>query len=261
MSQASWTPSLARTVAIVPLQPLRGVRPAQPRLAWPSKASAELLDFSLDLSGWMIDAGDSVAEATVTVLPTGGATDLGIFWDTPAGQMVVLAASGGTAGTCYQVSIEVTTAIGRTGFWLVALPVDLRSPSQAPAAATNPPAVTVDGEGHIVMTPAAWPTFDTGISGATWISAGWLMSSGGPTPSAGALDFQFANLPQSDPLIAGRLWSPGGKVVISAGPLPAVTDQDRYFAGLPTADPLVLNAPWSAGGYLTFSAGPAPASS
>ncbi len=255
----TWSPSAARTLAIAPLQPLRGVRPAQPRLVWPAKASVELLDFSLDLSGWMADAGDSVADATVEVTPAGGETDLGIVWDTAAGQVVVLAAAGGTAGTCYQVSIAVTTVIGRTGFWLVALPVDRRSPSVAAPAALDAPPVVVDGQGNLVLSSDGLPTFDPGLPGASWLNGGILSTSAGASPVIGRLDFSNANLPTVDPGIPGRRWNNGGAVAVSAGPVgpqqPA-TAADVQLAGLPTSDPLVQGTPWLDGGEVAFSAGP-----
>lgn len=255
----TWSPSPARTVAIVPPRPLRGVRVAQLLPAWPSKASAEQLDFTLDLSCWMADAEDCLAAAQVAVLPAGAPCNLGIIWSTAAGQAVVLLAAGGVAGTVYQVAITVTTSIGRTGYWLVLLPVDQRSPSTAPPAAIQAPAVVVDGQGNLVLSPDGLPKFDPGVRGASWLNGGILSTSSGSGAAAGRLDFSNANLPTEDPGRIGQRWNNGGAVAVSTGltgtPQPA-TPADAQLAVLPTSDPLVQGAPWLDGGEIAFSAGP-----
>lgn len=148
-----WTASASRTVLVQPPQPLRGVRPVALPLAWPGKAAVETLDFTLDLSAAMADAADSICSVSASVTPAEVSTDLGIVWIEILTQGVVLTTAGGTAGTTYEIGLTVRTAAGRTAFFLVDLPIDLRSPSAVPAAPIFPPNAALLPGGVIIQDP------------------------------------------------------------------------------------------------------------
>ena len=127
------TPSPARTVhvGLTAGTANHGVRVAAMPLSWPDKAAIETLDYSLDLSAWLGDAGaDTIAGSVIcAAAPTGTASDLVLVVaaTTPAG-LATLLISGGQAELDYLVSFLVTTAAGRTALFEVSLRITDAAP-------------------------------------------------------------------------------------------------------------------------------------
>ncbi len=129
MSPPLLVPSVARTVAVVTPSGayLRGTRAGSSQLFWPDKASAECLDFSLDLTAWLLDAGsDSIAGNVVCAAsPVGTASDLILSATTTVSTgLATLFISGGQPEVEYCISFLVNTAGGRTALFDVALRIN-----------------------------------------------------------------------------------------------------------------------------------------
>ena len=120
----TWTPSLERTVAAPAGGPLpAGLSYVQAPLSWPPKASVEDLDYTLGLTAWLADAGDTAASFTIAIAPSGSAGDLAVAWqEVLAGNATVLL-TGGRPGVDYVVSVEITTTAGRVALFDVGLPM------------------------------------------------------------------------------------------------------------------------------------------
>ncbi|HVB67995.1 MAG TPA: hypothetical protein VNE67_09090 [Acetobacteraceae bacterium] len=130
------TQSAARTVLVLyPAgEPLRGVRAVPPPVLWPRKASADVLDFGLDLTGWLADCADALAGAAVSISPSGGADDLAAAAPAISGSRVLMTFAGGVPGTSYRIAVAIGTAAGRSLTLSGTVPVDLDSAATAPPA-------------------------------------------------------------------------------------------------------------------------------
>jgi len=114
--------SLSRTI-IVPL-----VMPARSTLRFPNKDPNETLDFSLDMTNYVSETGDSVTSFSTNVTsattPALVAADQAISSDTPA--LLTAVISGGLIANDYPVIFAITMASGlvivRT-VWLAVLPI------------------------------------------------------------------------------------------------------------------------------------------
>jgi hypothetical protein len=81
------------------------------------------LDYVLDWSAWLSPFSDQISGATATVSPTGGLSISGVYGSgfsntaqvtlSNGTTLVTLWASGGTAGSSYDVTVRVTTTGGR----------------------------------------------------------------------------------------------------------------------------------------------------
>lgn len=108
------TPSALRTLVLADFQPSAsyGVVLAAPALLWPSKQPAETLDYSLDVSAFLADAGDELAQVTVSTSPANPGDLAPVLLQVGTGVITAMLA-GGQPGTDYGVQIELTTAQGR----------------------------------------------------------------------------------------------------------------------------------------------------
>ncbi|HVB67993.1 MAG TPA: hypothetical protein VNE67_09080 [Acetobacteraceae bacterium] len=130
---ATLGPSAARRVAVLlaSASPLSGMPASQPLLRWPAKASADQLDFWLDLTGFLADGGDVVSGASVTISPSGSPTDLVAAAPVIGTNYLLVSLAGGVPGTLYRIGIAVATLFGRSLAVLVSLPVGHVSPATA----------------------------------------------------------------------------------------------------------------------------------
>ena len=173
LASVGWTPSDARTVQVVEPSSaqLRGVTVAVVPLAWPAKAPAEQLDYSLDLSLWLEDADDDLVQASASVSPAAHLTDLGIIWCSVISGLVVLFLAGGTIGTSYTVLVTARTVAGRIAVFPVSLTVSDATPSVTPpepvmitapyvaALAGGAALLLPDGSELLIPTPSGVPAY------------------------------------------------------------------------------------------------------
>ena len=141
---AVWTPSAGRTVSLIIPTPLRGISAALVALSWPQKASADNLDYPLDLSAWLADADDMLRRFTLQI-SAGGAPldeqDLAAVWVSVIGGMPVALLSGGKPGVTYTATLIHTTTGGRKlavpitiGVNSITSPVNAGTPTMPPNA-------------------------------------------------------------------------------------------------------------------------------
>ncbi len=71
---------------------------------------ADRLDYDVDATEWLND-DDTLAEATVTVSPTGLTVDGPLIFD--SGRRAKVFASGGASGIKYKLDVTLTTTLGR----------------------------------------------------------------------------------------------------------------------------------------------------
>ena len=116
-----WTPSPGRTVTPVSPTLLRNIHVAQIALAWPAKAAAERLDYSIDLTAWLADAGDTLATVVYSVAPATDPLDLAAAWQQVAGPMATVFLINGRPNVAYLISALVTTGQGRAATFDIAL--------------------------------------------------------------------------------------------------------------------------------------------
>lgn len=75
-----------------------------------TKAPTELLDYTFDFTAWLAEIGDTISSHTVTLSPSGPT----ITQHANTTTAVTAWVSGGTAGTSYTLTSQITTAGGRT---------------------------------------------------------------------------------------------------------------------------------------------------
>ena len=133
------TISAARTVAVPPpLTAAYGTLPAPQALRWPVAGADANLDYYIDFTAAIIDAGDTIAAVGVSVAPS-GAGELSVATVTIEGNIVGAWLSGGVAGRDYTIRNDVTTVAGRTFEALVGLLVD---PATAAFPLPDPPSTS-----------------------------------------------------------------------------------------------------------------------
>ena len=74
----------------------------------PPKDPSAVLDYSLDWTDWL--EGETISSFTITVDPSGSLT---VDSSSDDGSIVSYRLSGGTAGTMYSVTIQITTSAGQ----------------------------------------------------------------------------------------------------------------------------------------------------
>lgn len=137
-----WRPSNARYVQIdgfvaTPRGPQ--IPPSLP-LAWPAKDPGDTLDYVFDIAPALTaNPGDGIATLDVTVSPNNPG-DLLLASSNADGPRAVLWLSGGQPLTTYTVTVNITTAGGRTLARSIALPVIALASVPAPASTLTTPA-------------------------------------------------------------------------------------------------------------------------
>ncbi len=132
-----WTASAARTVVLsAPSSAtFRGISNASSLLVWPSMASADCLDFSLDVAAWLAETGDRLAGLRVTYPTPVTPTDLQVLWCTILSGQPVLFLSGGQPNTSFTIRILLITTAGRRHAEQVQIPISGDSLATVPALA------------------------------------------------------------------------------------------------------------------------------
>ncbi|MGV4857118.1 phage fiber-tail adaptor protein [Acetobacter senegalensis] len=94
--------------------------------SWPSKVSADTLDYAVDCTSWLKNGADTLGPFSVMVEPEG----LDILWPTvmrnpDTGRVyAVVCLSGGSTGQTYTITFLLTTLLGRTRTTAIQLPVN-----------------------------------------------------------------------------------------------------------------------------------------
>ena len=110
-----WVPSPARTLVLFASagSTPKGRQITPVPLRWPAKQPGDVLDYSLDISGFLADVEDQ--PVTVTATPVSlQLGDISINSITIAGGLITLWLSGGLPGTDYVFEITAQTLAGRT---------------------------------------------------------------------------------------------------------------------------------------------------
>jgi hypothetical protein len=115
MSGPSVLPSAARTIPLLSFAGTtpRGRQPVSLPLRWPPKQPADVLDYSLDATGFLADIEDQVVSVTATPLSV-SAGDVAIASLAVAGGLVTAWLAGGQPDTDYTIEVAIATLAGRT---------------------------------------------------------------------------------------------------------------------------------------------------
>ena len=120
-----WRPSASRLLALEGFVPgPRGI-PARPPLPliWPAKDPGDVLDYQLDVAPALTgNDGDVIATLDVMITPSNSG-DLSLVSSAADGTRAIVWLQGGTAGTTYTVSLNVSTEAGRQLSRSISLPV------------------------------------------------------------------------------------------------------------------------------------------
>ena len=139
---------LARTVYVLP----DATGCASCSRYFPCKASADVLDYYIDFSPWLLQQNDAiltVSDAEVTTLQN-DAYDLVILNEPEAdGSTVKVVLGYGHAGTTESISVTIQTAMGRTLVVIASIPINDCSPSASYSGGqiitVNEQAIAVNG--------------------------------------------------------------------------------------------------------------------
>ena len=126
-------------------------------LAWPAKLLGDVLDYSLDLTNWLADEGDTISGTPTASTVLSGLT-IGAL--TVAGSVITVWLSSGATGATYGVNIAVVTAGGRTETFQVLLPIGADASISQP---TTIAAVAIE----TARAEAAEATLTTGLAAET----------------------------------------------------------------------------------------------
>jgi hypothetical protein len=195
--------SNARTVRYLP--PPEGATVANP-LIWPAKRPLDYEDFSLDLTMYCFDAGDTLAAASTQ--------QSGLLAGNPviSGYTVTVMLAGGLGGTLYTVDVIATTVGGRQ----IDVPVQIYVLPGGPAFPTSP-LLLPPGQywysafSNTFQAAPVWgalPRYQPTDVTAFWINGGELTISPATT-----LIPAFAT-----GLAAGAIWCDGGVVIANGNP-------------------------------------------
>lgn len=142
-----WQVSSARLIEIEGFIPTpRGLAllPPQP-LAWPEKDPGDTLDYAFEVAPALTgNPGDTIASLSVAISPDNPG-DLSLASTAIDGTRAVLWLTGGQPGTDYTVTLNVTTACGRSLARSIALSV-------VPLAAVPAPATAITTLGGVPLT-------------------------------------------------------------------------------------------------------------
>jgi hypothetical protein len=100
---------------------------------WPKKRPTEVLDYELEISAPLIDAGDDISNLSISIAPSGSG-ELQPVSVALNGTRVVAWLSGGVPGRSYTVKLDASTTGGRTFEWLVGIEVSSATGQTAAAS-------------------------------------------------------------------------------------------------------------------------------
>jgi hypothetical protein len=106
------TTSMLRTIRVLAQTQGYGVVLSPPALRWSAAQPDDDLDYSLDLSALLTDAGDTLSSVSLSTSPW-GAGELVASNLTAAGSIITAWLSGGVPGRDYTVKVEAQTVGGR----------------------------------------------------------------------------------------------------------------------------------------------------
>lgn len=136
-----WQVSSARLIEIEGFTPTpRGITllPPQP-LTWPEKDPGDTLDYVFEIAPALVgNSGDTIANLAVSISPNNPG-DLTLASAAADGTRAVLWLAGGQPNTKYTVTINVTTACGRSLARSISLPVIPLATVPAPLTAITTP--------------------------------------------------------------------------------------------------------------------------
>ncbi|MBO1361449.1 hypothetical protein J2D73_16815 [Acetobacter sacchari] len=117
---------------------MRGFQTAFKSPSFPKKASADVLDYSVDWSIWGAGTGDTIEDVSVSITLSDGSSlpgtayDLAVIsdkWPAADGMVGVVMLGSGVPGTTYRVLFEIETAQGRTDNQVVLLMITNDTPA------------------------------------------------------------------------------------------------------------------------------------
>ena len=117
------TISAVRKLVLAPAQWARSSLVPLRALWWPTAEPDDVLDYSLDWSAILADAGDTIASAAVSVAPS-GAGELTASSLAVVGGVMTVWLTGGVPGRAYTVRAEIATVNGRTIERLIGLRIN-----------------------------------------------------------------------------------------------------------------------------------------
>ena len=109
------SPVLSRTLTL-PLRPAPGFS-----MSWPPADPGDILDYCLDLTVWLADAGETIVAFDAQLAPQDGSINL--LSSSNTGAVLTVRIGGGISGTVYQVGLAVTLSSGERLHRGIALPV------------------------------------------------------------------------------------------------------------------------------------------
>ena len=105
-------------------------------LTWPIAQPDAILDYSIDLTAVLADAGGTISQVVVTAAPS-GTGELAVVSVTVAGSVITTELGPAPAGRIYMVKVAATTSVSPEAFeWSVML---MTSPWLATYPVTPPP--------------------------------------------------------------------------------------------------------------------------
>ena len=165
----AWLPSADRTIPLfryAAAAPIGRQPTALPR-AWPDMAAGDVLDFTVDCSGWAADTGDPVASAAATVVPA----DIAVLAVRVVGALAVVWLAASAVTGPHTVTVTITTVSGQVVNAPVALLVDPGLPAAilAPGqfAAESGVVLTAENGAPLFIDTAALPPSVTLPDGST----------------------------------------------------------------------------------------------
>ena len=125
-------------------------------LEWPLGEPGELLDYSVDMSRLLWDAGDDTVTMAQLMIAPSGAGECQIDSLAVASGIVTAMLTGGPAGRVYLAQMNIVTLGGRTFEFLIRRPIDLKQvhwsgpPPDPPSMAFGTP-VTWAAGGPLIL--------------------------------------------------------------------------------------------------------------
>jgi hypothetical protein len=108
-------PNQSRTI-VLPVKPSVGFS-----LAWPTADPGDMLDYGLDITAWLADAGTTITQVDATASPLDGVIQLPSY--SFSGGVITVQIGGGAVGTTYAIGITVILASGEHLHRGIALPI------------------------------------------------------------------------------------------------------------------------------------------
>lgn len=133
VAAGAWQASPSRTIEIAgPVVYERGLGSAPVPLVLAAMASADVLDYAMDVSHWLRQEGDTLHHLRVSVAAPVLDTDLQVLWATVIEGHPVFLLAGGTPGSLVPIEVTLDSTTGRRLVQLLRLPINTDSPATVP---------------------------------------------------------------------------------------------------------------------------------